>query len=103
MEAMPRHQCLIYDGSPAKMLTTVAAQIKYKLDENMRCMYLNRPAMVAGIKSYLYAAGVDVQLAVDMSKLIFSSDYHSKDGIFDIDTMLETLKEAVSSALSDGY
>jgi hypothetical protein len=41
MEETPRHQCLIYDGSPAKMLPALAAHIKQKLDENIRCLYLN--------------------------------------------------------------
>src|ERR1700761_7600996 len=104
MEAMPRHQCVIYDGSPAKMLPAIAAHIRQKLSENIRCFYLNSPTMVTGIRSYLYAAGVDVTYEIAKTSLILSSDQSQlKDGQFDIDHFLGMLEEAVSQALSDGY
>ena len=46
MEPMPRHQCIIYEGSPAKYLPGVAQLIKHNLRENTRCLYLNSPPMV---------------------------------------------------------
>jgi hypothetical protein len=60
--------------------------------------------MVAGMRSYLYAAGVDVPKEVMKGSLIFSSDRgHRKNGSFDIDRMLTLLNEAVGLALKDGY
>jgi hypothetical protein len=104
MEEMPRHQCLIYDGSPAKMLPALAAHIKQKLSENVRCLYLNSPTMVAGMRSYLFAGGVDVVYEVARTSLILTSDRsHVKDGHFDIDQMLRMLEETLNTALSDGY
>ena len=101
---MPRHQCVIYEGSPARMLPAIAAHIKQKLSENIRCFYLNSPAMVAGIKSYLFAAGVDVIYEVAKASLILSSDQnHLKNGYFDTDHFLRTLEDSLNQALSDGY
>jgi len=104
MEVIPRHQCLIYDGSPAKMLTAIGAHIKQQLAENVRCLYLNSPTMVAGLRSYLFAIGVDVPEEVIKGRLILSSDQsHFKDGQFDADEMLRQLEDAINLALSDGY
>ncbi|MBS1663371.1 MAG: MEDS domain-containing protein [Bacteroidetes bacterium] len=104
MEAAPRHQCVIYDGSPAKILPAIAAHIKQKLSENIRCLYLNSPTMVAGIRSYLFAAGVDVADEIAKTSLILSSDpNHLKDGHFDVDSLLVMLEDTLNQALSDGY
>jgi hypothetical protein len=104
MEEMPRHQCVIYDGSPAKMLPAIAAHIKQKLSDNFRCLYLNSPTMVAGMGSYLYAAGVDVTYETAKGSLILSSDQsHLKDGHLDTDGLLLMLEETMNQALSDGY
>jgi len=103
MELLPRHQCVIYDGSPSKMLPVVAAQIKQMMDKNLRCLYLNSPPMVTGIQSYLYAAGIDVSSEIEKGGLVLSSENHSKYGVFDIDYMLGSLREEVEAALADGY
>jgi hypothetical protein len=103
MEGMPRHQCLIYDGSPAKMLPAIAAHIKQRLTENVRCLYLNSPAMAAGLRSHLFAIDVNVAEEVATGRLILSSDQsHLKNGQFDADQMLKRVEEAVSQALNDG-
>jgi hypothetical protein len=104
MQDVPRHQCLIYDGSPAKMLPAIATQIKLRLDENFRCLYLNSPTMVAGIRSYLYVTGVDVGYEEAKGSLILSSDQsHIKKGHFDADLVLQMLEDSMNQALSDGY
>jgi hypothetical protein len=104
MEQTPRHQCLIYDGSPAKMLPAIAAMIKQRLSENQRCFYLNSPAMVAGLRSYLFAAGVDVPFEVARTSLILTSDQSQlKNGRFEMEKMLGMLEDAVKLALIDGF
>jgi len=104
MEAVPRHQCLIYDGSPAKMLPVIASQVRDKLREKFQCLYLNSPAMVAGMKSYLYVEGVNVSEAVADGSLILSSDASPlKAGQFDVDRMLDMLEDSVNLALNAGY
>ena len=104
METIPRHQCLIYDGSPAKMLPAIAGCIKQKLHENFRCLYLNSPAMVAGLKSYLFASGMNVAEEVERGRLVFSSDQsHLKNGKFDASVMLQKLEQALNEALSQGF
>ena len=86
------------------MLPALAAHIKQKLSENIRCLYLNSPAMVAGMRSYLFAIDVDVVYEVAKTSLILTSDQsHVKDGRFDMDHMLGTLEETLNQALSDGY
>ncbi len=104
MDQTPRHQCLIYEGSPAGQLPAVAATIRKKLKENQRCLYLNSPPMVAGLRSYLFAVGVDVPREVKQGSLVLSSDSgHLQNEMFDIDRMLGLLNGAVSQALHDGY
>jgi len=60
MNPLPRHQCLIYKGSPSLQLSAIAALVRQKVNENYRCLYLNSPVMVAGMRCYLAAAGIDV-------------------------------------------
>jgi len=104
MEEVPRHQCLIYAGSPAKQLPALAALIKTHLKANRRCMYFNSPAMIAGVRSYLSAAGVRVADEVARGALVLSSEQdHAVNGRFDPDRMLSMLSDAVQEALSKGY
>jgi hypothetical protein len=99
-----RHQCLIYKGSPARHLPALAALIRQKLNERNRCLYLDSPPMIAGMRSYLAAAGVDVAREVGKGSLVLSSDQdHLEDGHFHADRMLEGLEAAVHQALSEGY
>jgi hypothetical protein len=99
-----RHRCMIYEGSPAKHLPGLARLIRDKLRANNCCLYLNSLPMVAGIRSYLAAAGVDVAQEVNRGSLVLSSDQdHLLDGIFDPARMLDALSGAVSQALAQGY
>ncbi len=60
--------------------------------------------MVAGMRSYLAAAGLDVVSEMGRGNLVLSSDQsHLADGKFDVERMMQTLKEAVDEALADGY
>ena len=104
MDTIARHQCMIYAGSPAKFLRGVAHVVIEKLGMNHRCLYLNSPTMVAGIRSYLSAAGLDVAQQVSKRSLVLSSDQsHLVNGRFDVDRMLSMLGGAVHEAVDDGY
>jgi hypothetical protein len=104
MEQIPRHQCLIYDGSPSRQLPALAALIRQKLGENYRCVFLNSPPMVAGIRSSLAAAGLDVALEMERGSLVLSSDRdHLVSGRFDPDRMMAMLSDALAQARRDGY
>ena len=60
--------------------------------------------MVAGIKYYLTAAGVDIEHQIAKGALILSSDQdHLAGGHFDANVMLHMLEDAVDQALNDGY
>jgi hypothetical protein len=74
MEPAPRHQCLIYEGAPSRHLPALAAVMLQKLQQDYRCLYLNSLPMVAGMRSYLAAAGVDVAHQVGKASLVLSSD-----------------------------
>jgi hypothetical protein len=103
-EPSPRHQCLIYEGAPSKLLPTLAAITLEKLQQNRRCLYLNSPPMVAGMRSYLAAAGVDVAHEVQKGSLILTSDQrHLAAGRFDVERMMRTLEDALNQSLLDGY
>lgn len=104
MEDAPRHQCLIYAGAPSQYLEDLAAVIIGKLKAKNRCLYLNAPPMVAGIRSYLAAAGLDVGGAVARGALVLSSEQtHLAGGRFVPERLLQLLEEGVKRALCDGY
>ena len=104
MKIIPRHQCMIYAGSPAPHLPSLAALVRQKLNENYRCLYLNSPPMVAGMRSYLFAAGVDVTQEVNNNRLMLSSSTeHLEKRHFDVDRMITMLNEALTHALRDVY
>ena len=103
-EKAPRHQCHIYEGSPSQTLPAMAAVITRELRAKSRCMYLNSPPMVSGLKFYLASAGLDVEQETAKGSLILSSDReHLIEGVFDPDHMLTKLEQAVEDAEQDGY
>lgn len=60
--------------------------------------------MVAGMRSYLAAIGVDLAAETARGSLVMSSDQgHLEDGKFDIERMMQTLSDSLRDALSDGY
>lgn len=104
MKSIPRHQCLIYRGNPADQLAGLALHIRKRLEANYRCLYLNSPEMVAGIRAYLTSSGLDVHEAVTQGRLILSSGQdHLTDGAFDATRMLDMLRDEIARALKDGY
>jgi hypothetical protein len=104
MDPLFRHQCLIYDGAPSRQLPALAQAMRAKLKENHRCLYLNSPPMVAGMRSYLAAAGVDLGEEMAKGSLILSAEQdHLVDGRFDVATMLQMLGDLVQKALDDGF
>lgn len=99
-----RHQCMIYDGPPSRMLPALVGTIRRNLDAHVRCMYINSPPMVAGLRSGLYAAGTDVERELKQGSLVLDSDNsHLVDGHFEVERMIDTLDAAVQTALADGY
>jgi hypothetical protein len=104
MEPASRHRCLIYEGAPSKQLPALAAAAREKLQQNCRCLYLNSPPMVAGMRSYLAAAGVDVAAETSRGSLVLSAAQHLINGNqFDVGFMIDGLKAALDRALHDGY
>lgn len=105
MDQIPRHQCLIYEGPPSRHLVALAAVVRQKLYENYRCLYLDSYPMVAGMRSYLAAAGVDVAEESLKGRLVLTSDRdHLIDGCqFDLELMMQSLQDALKQALDDGF
>jgi len=104
MRPATQHQCLLYDGAPSRLLPALSTVLHEKLSQNYRCLYLNSRPMVAGMRSYLAAMGVDVAHEVAKTSLVLSSDQsHLTDGQFDVQRMMRTLEDALGQALHDGY
>lgn len=104
MLSSPRHQCFIYTGAPSAHLPDIARTLMARLVAKHRCLYLNSPAMVAGMRSQLAAAGLDPRAEIARGALILSSDQgHLVDGKFDVDGMIHLLRSAVHAALADGF
>ena len=86
------------------MLRSIAEVVRQKLKEGYRCVYLNSLPMVAGMKSYLAAVGVDVAYEINRGSLVLSSDQnHLTKGIFSVDQMIRNLEFGIEQALRDGY
>jgi hypothetical protein len=103
METEPRHQCLIYEGSPSQKLPVVAAILKRKMDEGYRCLYLNSAPMVAGMRSTLAALDIDVATEVAKARLVLSSEPVSGGKPFNGKMLLQKLEDSLDQALADGY
>jgi len=104
MSEPSHHRCMIYDGDPCAQLPRIASIAAEHLRINYRCLYLNRPQMVAAFESNLAEARVDTVEAVRRGALVLSSDQaHLVDGIFDPQRMLAMLRSAVRQASSNGF
>ena len=105
MDQNARHRCLLYRGAPSLQLPLLARVIQEKLEQNFRCLYLNSPPMLAGMRSYLAASGVDVAYETMRGSLIVSSERHHlvDEKTFSVDRMMQALDQALEEALDDGY
>lgn len=103
MEFETRHQCLIYEGAPSQKLRTLAVILQRKLNEGYRCLYLNSPPMVAGMRSTLAALDVDVAYEVANARVVLSSDTLLPGSDFNCREMLVKLENFLDQALDDGY
>jgi len=104
MEHVPRHHCLVYEGSPSRLIPVLAAAICEKLQQNYRCFYLNSPEMVSEMRSCLEAGGLDLAAETSGGALVLSSAQdHLESGRFDADAMLRGLEETLQQSLRDGY
>jgi hypothetical protein len=104
MEQAARHQCLIYEGAPSRHLRILAVVMHQKLRQNYRCLYLHSLPMVAGMRSDLAAAGVDVAYETVRTSLVLSSELeHLVNGLFDLDRMIQSLNDSIDRALQEGY
>jgi hypothetical protein len=99
-----RHRCMIYSGAPTTALAKLAGAVVAHLNSNYRCLYLNSPKMVDGMRAYLTAAGVNVADEVFKKRLILSSDQsHLLESQFEPRRMIEAIKTAYEQSLAEGY
>lgn len=104
MDDAPRHQCMIYAGSPSLQIPSVCEILIDRLSAGYRCLYLNSPNIVSEMESCLVAAGIDLREQAERGALLLSSDQsHIIDGKFDIEPMLAKLKSAAQHSRVDGF
>lgn len=104
MEFVPRHQCFIYDGSPALNVPCIGNALREMLARNYRCLYLNSEPMLDAMRTYLAENGVNVEQQVLVGSLVLSSSRdHLMHGSFDLKGMLEGLTSALDRALKDDF
>jgi chemotaxis family two-component system sensor kinase Cph1 len=95
---------MIYQGPPSRQLPALAAMMRQKLEENYRCLYLNSPPMVSGMRSSLAALGFSIVQEITDGRIVLTSESTlSADGNFDVDLMIHKLEDALDRALEDGY
>lgn len=98
-----RHQCLVYDGPPSRKLPILARILKQNMDAGYRCLYLNSPVMVAGMRSKLAAMGLHIQEEITRGRLVLSCDPICFDRPFTSQEALHMLESSLDKALNDGY
>jgi len=99
----PHHECLIYGGWPSHQLPAIAAVIRKKLSQGHRCIYFNRPTMIAELELHLSAGKVRVSHEIETGRLVLTSERpHLRTGAFDMDLMLQSLEDAFDGAMSAG-
>jgi len=104
MDDLPRHRCLVYTGPQTKQLARLAAAMLAHLKANYRCLCLNSPLMVDGMRAYLTAAGLNVAEEEFKRRLLLSCDQkHLQNGVFDPEYMIEQLRSACEEAVADGH
>lgn len=98
------HACMIYGGSSDRHLPSIAAVMREKLGLGHRCMYFNSPEMISELQWQLTSLGVDVQLELEAGRVVLTSERpHLRDGLFNMEMMLQTLEEAFHGAINNGY
>ena len=104
MEQIPRHQCFMYEGSPAHSLPCLGKAMREMLDRNYRCLYLNSEPLVDRMRAYLVRKGVDMNREMRRASLILTSDRgHLMHGRFDLPSMMQGLSDTLDQALADGF
>jgi hypothetical protein len=100
-----RHQCLFNDGSPSLQVEAIAACIKRQLTDDYRCSYMNSEPMLAVMRNYLAAIGIDAAQECSRGSLVLTSDrgHLDPDLSFNIERMLNRLEWALELALRDGF
>lgn len=73
------------------------------MENGYRCLYLNSPAMVSGMRSSLASMGVNVASHIAQNKIMLSSETVSANEDFNSEQMLQKLEDALDQALKDGY
>lgn len=81
----------------------LTVELTRKLSAGYRCLYLNSAPMVAGMRSYLAASGMDVASEVAKGNLVLSSDPANSANGFDGGALLLKLENALDQALAEGY
>jgi hypothetical protein len=104
METLPRHHCLIYEDAPSQHLAALAAVIVGQRRQHYRCLYLNSRPMIAGLRSHLAAAGMDVLNEIANGGLILTAEQsHLRNGKFDVGAAIQMLRDALDEARDEGY
>jgi hypothetical protein len=104
VDKIPRHQCLIYSGSRTRQLAALAGALVAHLKANYRCLYLNAPEMIEGMRAYLTSAGINVTEEIFKKRLILSCDQsHLREGVFDHHFMIEQIKSMCAQSVADGH
>lgn len=103
MEAS-RHQCFIYEGHPSHQLPVLATAMQKRLQDNYRCLYINSPEIVTGMRLCLQHLKVNVADEIAKTRLLLlSATAVSADGSFDVKLMISHLEDAVMQAVKDGF
>lgn len=100
----PPHQCLLHDGASPHRLWAVATVMRAKLQQNYRCIYFDSPSMLAQLRPFLEAAGIQIEREVIEKRLLLSAEQqHLAGDHFDPDRMMRMVEANLQQALDDGF
>jgi signal transduction histidine kinase len=109
LEALERlaphdHLCLVYE-TQQEQFAAVIPYIRIGLERGEKCVYIADDNSVAAVLEAMRAEGIDVDSALQSGALSVSTkqETYLKQGHFDPDSMIRSLKEATDSAIAAGF
>lgn len=98
------HVCCLYstDEEHKKLITPI---LKGGLEKNEKVLYILDDNTSDKIKGYLTDAGVDVDQYIETGQLtiLTFTESYMKEGIFESESMIKTLKDETEKAIEEGY
>lgn len=98
------HLCSIYNDFEVQ-ISYIVPYMDIGLKKNHKCIYITDENSIESIISAFRIKGTNLSAYIEKGQFVFfsSTDTYLKDGYFDPDRMISTLKEMEKTALKEGF